>query len=367
MVSKNLLSVLIVTISWVPCSWREAWSQPSDWAKKVFELANEARINPQLFATRYRQELTSNHPSYLAELQKARPLPALLWDTGLESMARSQVEEKNLNPPYTGSTKMCGQSSGKGSGTRQLLEYISILGSNLHDTDYRWFGFYINSSKTAYAYYMGSTCERTKVSYRYPHAVDTSGVNYIALNTAASASYLTSIERQMVAEVNLVRAYPKVYAQLVKKYLSDQSAGIWGLNEDEYDAALELIAELEKSQPLRILEPRECLAKAASAHGLDCQKRGFFDHTGSDGSDPWTRIKRICPTLTGSENGAGDVSIHPRGPVMSLLIDSGIPGRGHRKNLLNPHWKYFGCFRYVAETNEHYTLYQWVQKFGLER
>lgn len=282
-------------------------------------------------------------------------------------MAKSQVEQKQLNPSYTGTTTMCGHSSGKGTGQHELLEYITIFGSNLHDTDYHWFGFYSNAKKTEYSYFMGLTCERTKVSYRYNQPIDTSTVDFKRLNTAASVSYLTTLEKQMVAEVNFVRAYPKVYAQLVKKYLNDQSEGDWGLNQDEYDAALELIAELEKSPSLRILEPRECVAKAASLHGQDCKRRGFFDHTGSDGSDPWTRIERLCPTLTGSENGAGNASVHPRGPVMSLLIDSGIPGRGHRVNLLNPEWKYIGCYRYTAEVTEYYTLYQWVQKFATER
>jgi uncharacterized protein YkwD len=216
-----------------------------------------------------------------------------------------------------------------------------------------------------YNFQWGITCEREKVSFTFDEKVDTTSVDFDRLNKARYESYLSKVEKQMVAEVNFVRAYPTVYAKIIARYMSDESKGIWGLHKDTYDAGMELIRELKVLEPASILEPMECVYRAAENHGIFCKERGFFDHEGRNGSDPWDRVTRECPELgTGNENGAANVSLHPRAAVISLLLDDGISSRGHRYNMLNPEWKYIGCYQYVAEVTEHYTLYQWIQKFA---
>ena len=45
-----------------------------------------------------------------------------------------------------------------------------------------------------------------------------------------------------------------------------------------------------------------------------------------------------------NENLVGGES-SPRESVVALLIDAGVYSRGHRKALLEPHWKYVACYK----------------------
>jgi uncharacterized protein YkwD len=162
-----------------------------------------------------------------------------------------------------------------------------------------------------------------------------------------------------------LRAYPQIYAQIVSQYLSVLSAREGGLDHATYDAGIDLIDTLRNLAPMPILQPSTCIFEAAKAHGLDCVKRKIMDHQGSNGSQPWDRIRQKCPDFEdGNENLAGNVHQNPREPLMDLLIDGGIPGYGHRYNLLNPDWHYIGVYRAEAERNSYYTMYYWVQNFA---
>ena len=117
--------------------------------------------------------------------------------------------------------------------------------------------------------------------------------------------------------------------------------------------------------PKSILQPMQCVYDAAKAHGLDCAKRGFLDHTGSDGSAPWDRILKQCKALShGNENLEGSGSLDPRKSVINLIIDGGISDRGHRYNLLDPSWTSVGCYLIQGTAMKMGTTYNWVQNFG---
>ena len=165
----------------------------------------------------------------------------------------------------------------------------------------------------------------------------------------------------MLLEINFVRSYPKTYALLVAQYLHKQSESEFGLDADDHQAGKELIAELNVLDAMPVLQPSACVYEAAKSHGLDSQRRGFFSHTGSDKSDPWDRILKECPQyISANENGVGGFSASPRDHVISLLIDSGVPSRGHRHNILNREWKYGACFRYEDKIYKNF----WVQNFA---
>ena len=164
----------------------------------------------------------------------------------------------------------------------------------------------------------------------------------------------------MVQEINFVRKYPDVYAKIIATYLAKESKSYSGLNNDTYNAGIELIKELRKMPSLNILTPDKCIYEAAKKHGLDCKKRGYFAHEGSDKSNPWDRITQECPEyITGNENGSGG-SGSPREHVIGLLLDDGISSRGHRYNIIDRRWLYVACYRF---DNPKYK-YQWVQNFG---
>jgi uncharacterized protein YkwD len=326
-------------------------SQNTEMAKKVFALINEARNNPKEFLMKHKTSIEKFNPKYVKLLSTQKSVKGVLWDSGLEDMAKSLVEDHNLNPTYKGSNKLCGQSSGSGSGNHSTdpLYYVCHFYTNVHDVDYKFFGIYFNKTNTSFSFQWGISCEREKAKFVFTEKIDTSSVN------------LTPVEKQMLLEINFVRAYPKIYAKIISKYLASESNSDFGLNNDTYNAGIELIKELNELTPLSILQTSECVYKAAKKHGLDSQKRGFFDHQGSDGSMPWDRILKECKDYkSGSENGAGNASENPRPALIQLLLDDGISSRGHRRNLLDPKWKYCACFRYSDKTYG----YQWVQNFA---
>jgi len=88
-------------------------------------------------------------------------------------------------------------------------------------------------------------------------------------------------------------------------------------------------------------------------------------HTGSDGSSPWTRITQFSPAISfGNENiaGRGGMESNARAFIIQLLIDSGIPGYGHRYNILDPQWTHVGC----VMTN--FKSMDWcIQNFGVKK
>lgn len=177
--------------------------------------------------------------------------------------------------------------------------------------------------------------------------------------TKANADFMSSVELSMVDEINLLRSNPRGYIKYVKEYVADQKANNgFPINQPVVD---ELIRELQQLSTLSHLETLDCIYSAAKNHGNDLLSMGQTDHVGSDGSWPWTRVRRSCPDLTdGNENLVGGPE-SVRESVIILLIDDGIPTRGHRKTLLNSDWKYVACHK-IGKVG--FMPNCWVQKFG---
>ena len=218
-----------------------------------------------------------------------------------------------------------------------------------------------------------------------------------SLNTAKNIPYMSVAEREMIYEINRVRSNPKSYLQYLQPMLNEANEKLkkygkgnanyslttttetkkgkeiktidttWHYsNEEEVKALTTLIDNLKKINSLTILKPDKGIYMAAAKHAKDQHENNWqLGHTGSDGSRPWDRITKFSPSmLSGSENIAGNsaTGITARDIVIQLLIDSGIPGYGHRFNLLNPSWEYVAC------KEEHFKgMWWWIQNFGVKR
>lgn len=81
------------------------------------------------------------------------------------------------------------------------------------------------------------------------------------------------------------------------------------------------------------------LIAAARAHARDMHARHFFDHVNPDGLGPGERARRAgyAWTRVGENIAAGSSpALHTAAYLQDLLmIDAGIDGRGHRRNLLD--------------------------------
>ncbi|MBN1928532.1 MAG: CAP domain-containing protein [Chlorobiaceae bacterium] len=164
------------------------------------------------------------------------------------------------------------------------------------------------------------------------------------------ADYLTQTELEVIMEINRLRSNPAEYARLYleplrEKYLGKllKLPGRRPVRTQEGIAALEeCIRELENTSPSCTLLPCKGLTLAARDLTLDQGSTKTTGHTGNDGSSMSDRIERY-----GQWNGsiAENISYgfdEARYIVVALLIDDGVPSRGHRKTLLD------GTFNYVG-------------------
>ncbi|MEO1517241.1 MAG: CAP domain-containing protein [Bacteroidota bacterium] len=182
--------------------------------------------------------------------------------------------------------------------------------------------------------------------------------------SAADYAFMTSEERAMIEEINLLRSNPTAYVRYVNEYLEEYKKAGWdqATTDEEVQTGRELIAELEKLSPLSVLKPNKKLHQVARIHGKDMQKNGLIAHVGSDGQHPYQRIRKGTGLPDGNENLVGGAS-SVRESVIMLLVDSGIPNRGHRKALLEPKWRYVACVK-VGEVGAMPNT--WVQNFASE-
>jgi uncharacterized protein YkwD len=164
-----------------------------------------------------------------------------------------------------------------------------------------------------------------------------------SLVRAAPPESATAFDRAVVQEMSDARVRPKAYAKHLRELRPYFEGRLWNrpgrvpLRTEEGLAALdEAIAFLESARPLGPLRFNEGLARAARLHARDIGPKGRIEHVGSDGSRLSDRLNRlghwqglIAENISTGEDDARQV-------VIQLLIDDGVAGRGHRKNLFNP-------------------------------
>jgi uncharacterized protein YkwD len=176
------------------------------------------------------------------------------------------------------------------------------------------------------------------------------GGNLPKLDTAQNAPYLSALEKQIVRELNKARSDPSQYARAFlapqRKYYAGQKLIYPGeipiRTREGIRAFDECYQVLLKTRPMGILTPKAGLARAARDHVLDQSKTGQIGHGGRDNSDVSQRANRY-----GRWNGRIGETIHyghaAAGRIVSsLLIDDGVPSRGHRKIILDPLFRYAG-------------------------
>lgn len=178
------------------------------------------------------------------------------------------------------------------------------------------------------------------------------------VETVTPSNKLTLDEVAMLDEVNKLRQNPPDYVKKVEAYIEKIKSGEVVGN---IAAAKDLISSLKKLPPLPLLSPQECLYMASKQLGSHIKESGKLSHTGANNSQPHERMMSLCPTNSaGAENVVGGNDPMEE-QLMRLLIDASYKTRDHRKNLLNPEWRYFSCHKV-----EKVGLYDsvWVQNFG---
>jgi uncharacterized protein YkwD len=182
-----------------------------------------------------------------------------------------------------------------------------------------------------------------------PAAAPTTGSSSApSASAAAMNSMLSTIEREVIAELNFVRSRPNDYATFLEGYRrfykgkTYQPPGKAAITTKEgvraLDNAITALRTIRGTLPS--LEFSVGLSRAARDHVEDTGRRGLMGHVGSDRSNPNERAARYGSGIVGENCSYGpDIA---REIVMQLLIDDGTRDRAHQKNILNPAYKLVG-------------------------
>lgn len=173
-----------------------------------------------------------------------------------------------------------------------------------------------------------------------------------SLNTAKDVMTISETEREVIFEINKLRSDPPRYArEVVKprlaKFHSDgmvytNSQGIYIRTSEGKTAVAECIQALESTAPMQPLYHDSRLYNAAKSHGMDMRDNNFFEHDSSDGTQFYERLQKFGFKGHCAENlAAGNDA--PEEIVLQLIIDDGVPSRGHRTNLLTPDFNIIGA------------------------
>ncbi|MDD4150255.1 MAG: CAP domain-containing protein [Bacteroidales bacterium] len=154
-----------------------------------------------------------------------------------------------------------------------------------------------------------------------------------------SFAQLNDIEQEVFNEINRVRTNPEAFIPVIDEFLE-----FWDSDAEEIAAANELKNELETMKPLKPLVFSSALYKSCKKHGDYVRKTGKFVHSNCDCGEN---------IQYGNESAAF--------AVCDLLIDSGVPDRGHRRNILNPTFSEFAVY-YIASVNDEIEFF-FVQQF----
>jgi len=105
------------------------------------------------------------------------------------------------------------------------------------------------------------------------------------------------------------------------------------------DEAIDFLKQVKR---MSALKASEGLFLAAKDHVEDTGKKGLVGHDGSDGSTAVQRMERYGKwEKTAGENVAYGVD-KARDIVIQLIVDDGVPGRGHRANIFNADYRAVG-------------------------
>lgn len=157
---------------------------------------------------------------------------------------------------------------------------------------------------------------------------------------APAAALDQSLAKQVLAEINLARSEPRTYAGFLREFRGRFRGEFYVLpgsttriqTSEGVKAVDEAIKFLSRQKPLPPLTWSDGLAEAAAELSEEQGRSGDTGHIGRQSHGMRERIERHGKWERKIAENIGYGPKDPRNMVMQLIVDDGVPNRGHRKN-----------------------------------
>jgi uncharacterized protein YkwD len=161
---------------------------------------------------------------------------------------------------------------------------------------------------------------------------------------ALNAPQASSLDDAVLAELNAARGDPAAYAAKLRRWRANYQGrlvqppgdNVGYLTQEGTAAVDEAIAYLEALSPRPPLASEPRLYRSAQRHAVDQGPPGLVGHTGSDGSSAGQRMREAGLWAGLSAENISFGYADAEAVVRQLIIDDGVPGRGHRANIFDP-------------------------------
>ena len=189
-------------------------------------------------------------------------------------------------------------------------------------------------------------------------------LTYILIILSTLSYSITKEESDLVNEINSIRKNPKSYIPKVEDYIIKQkklmlmvggklkvniksNSGVMSKDNTmvnsktlvgvdvlkrNINSAEELILVLEGLEPMDTLKFSYDMYPITVKHGNYLKEENTLGHYGPKGETLYDRFN------------SNEVSENCGTSLISLMVDSGVENRGHRKNILDPDWGYISVF-----------------------
>jgi hypothetical protein len=171
----------------------------------------------------------------------------------------------------------------------------------------------------------------------------------LAAQAPMSAAATAKLEQDVLVALNAARSNPATYAGGLNVYRGYFKANVVVMPGHPIDFETvegtvpvdEAISYLASSTSMTPLQPSALLAQAAADHVAEQSMSGRTGHYGADGSAPSDRVvKRGGGTLVAEVIAYG--AVDAADVIRQLIVDDGVPDRGHRNMLFTGHLRYAG-------------------------
>lgn len=186
----------------------------------------------------------------------------------------------------------------------------------------------------------------TDKEFEHSHIKDTSITNALHGNKAFTS--LSDPEKEAVYWINFTRLYPKRFCKEILLPFLEQFPEI----KSSYTKSL--VKDLNAVLPVPLILPAEKLNTIAHKHATDLGSNGYrISHNSSSGASFQKRMNEGGIFSCVAEN-IYEGKQRALQSVLFLLIDNGVPGLGHRKNILDQKMHSLGIAFYPIKSSSNY-------------